>query len=371
VIASCLLAVVLSAAGAEEAAAERVAASLIPRSRTAAKVEARLESDQALLNQHRGYLAFLRTHPEAAAAEEALAEHQVLSTYRNATDGFDEALLRNPALQQRSDEYFRFLGDQKDLRRRVEALERVEMDRTKRRDTWGPAMAYLRAHPDKALAFLRNPTLAKPTPEALRPLLSEFKKESGLRSSLLKDFQNIHEAPGAHLKAFPWWQGLNEAEGDVAENYQQMMAHLKAHPTRFWVWQRGQVALAQTPGARDWMRYWRRKIRRDEALRPTYWAYLQELRGDPEKERATEARWAKQFGPPPQWPPVKTPPKLTPMPSHKTLGAKGSLSPTVPRPAKPSVPRPSRLQPRAPRAPRAPTRPTRPRKAKPSATEKN
>lgn len=65
-----------------------------------------LENDAALLENHRGYLAYLAKRPEIDRAEAAFNELLLVTRFRRLARAFDEALLRNAAAQAVFDQHY-------------------------------------------------------------------------------------------------------------------------------------------------------------------------------------------------------------------------------------------------------------------------
>ncbi|HOF40607.1 MAG TPA: hypothetical protein PLD73_11070 [Candidatus Hydrogenedentes bacterium] len=317
----------------------------------AAAVERVLESDPSLLAQHRGYQAWIGRYPAAASAEEAFTTLLLTTGFSLPVDRFDEALVRFPESAAAMDAYYAALASNGEIRAAVDDLHRFELAQRAGREAWDGILAYLRAHPEEALTFLKNPQWAKPTPDALRPLADAARKKDPSLDRLRAAFQALHDQPEAHLHVFPWWKAYCGEESLIREPFDALMAHFRQYPHHFWVWHRREIVLAETPGVRAWLRHWHRTVRRSEGLGRAYWLYLDGLRTQPEHAEAAEARWRSEFGTVSPWPPDNEPPRLTPLRS--------------PSRAAPRVERPPRVDPPVPRRPHIPTsegvkRPARP-----------
>ncbi len=332
------------------AAAEPAPPADLPAARTAA-VERALENDPHLLAWHRGYLAWTRQHPAAAAAEDAFTSLLRTTGFSLPVGRFDEALVRFPELAARMDACYAVLASNADARAAVDDLHRFELAHRTGRDTWGAVLMYLRAHPEEALTFLENPQWVKPIPETLRPLADAARRKDPSLERLQADFQILHDQPEAHLRVFPWWKAACGEESPVRDAFEALMAHFRQYPHRFWVWHRRELVLAEPPGARAWLRHWHRVVRRSEGLERAYWDYLEAVRTQPELAETAEARWRNEYGPAPAWPPEGEPPSLAPL--------------RVPSRATPSIERPPRTETEKPARPRIPAsgpvkQPTRP-----------
>ena len=320
-----------------------------------------LQANPELANQHRGYLSFLEGHPEIASPEEAYSDLTTLSPFHAIASGFDEALQRDPALQNLFDRYYARIAADPMLRRSIDSLYRAEMTEPALQRN-GAAMTYLRAHPDMAMRFLENPARATPVPEDLYGLRAFFKEKPEVREELLTAFRRISENAAAHADVFPWWQAAAEPEREGAKSYRQLMDRLVQRPHEFWIWHNRAAALAAQPHARDWIRYWQRNVRRNAELAPPYAEYLKQTRAKPEWRKAALNEWRKTLGPTPAWPPEGPPPELTPLPriepSKAKHPSKQDLMPkAVPRPKRPEKPPVP-----VPQKPEMPAKPTVPEK---------
>ncbi|MFO7975627.1 MAG: hypothetical protein R6V12_13435 [Candidatus Hydrogenedentota bacterium] len=327
-----------------------------------AGVERALENNPKLLQQHRGYLAWLEKHPSIATAEDAFTSLMPTRGFSAAFIRFDEALVRYPDVAHRMDTYYSFLVRDSAARTAVDDLHRFELARRGTRETWGPALAYLRAHPDKALTFLENPRWVKPLPEALAPLAEAARKKKPLVERLQTDFQTLHDNAQVHLRVFPWWKTAYDAESSVEKAFGYLNTHFSEYPHRFWVWHRRELALAHEPDARAWLRHWHRLVRRTDGLDRAYWIYLDRLRRQPELREVAERRWRNEYEPLPAWPPDRQPPKLSPLwtPEEDKPTAKRPDPVEIEKPARPDMPRTDDFP--RPTPPEKPVRPARPTK---------
>lgn len=325
-----------------------------------AQIEAALEGAPELLTQHRGYWSFLKRNPATARAEEAWSELTSLASVDALTRDLDEALHSDARAQMLLDQFYDELARNDDLRCPVEMLQRTEFAQKNIRELFGPALGYLRAHPDLAMRFFKDPRRVKPAPEALYPMLDHMDAHPELLAELLESFQGIVDNPAAHTRVFPWWQALSGFDQASGGAYSRLSAHFMRYPHRFWVWHERNLALAKDAHARTWIRYWHRRVRRCPELDTGYGAYLQFLRKHPETAQQTGQRWNQRFGPPPPWPPKEAPPVLPRLAVKKDehmVPAKRDLMPTYERPEKQPVRRPD-----MPARPTRPVRPTRPAK---------
>jgi len=144
------------------------------------------------------------------------------------------------------------------------------------------------------------------------------------------------------------------AFGDTASGaaWRALEEHFRAYPHRALIWRDRHLALAADAQAREWIRYWQRRIWRAPDLGIAYLAYLQRMRRRPEEAHAAERRWTAQFGPAPDWPPKTAPPTLSPLSEDAAFPSDRERL----MPARPRVDRPAR--PTMPRMPDKPERPT-------------
>jgi hypothetical protein len=319
-------------------------------------VEDLFQRDTDLGRMHRGYLWFLDSGTELASAEEALNAQSGLMRFRMLSAAFDDALDRNREAQKQFDDYCRALADNKTLAARVDGLYRLQFSRPELRD--GQVMGYLRAHPDDAMVFLKNPAELAPVPEPLYRVLPMLKQHPDLRDALRETFGAIADEAAAHVHVFPWWATADAPGGEVAESYRQLESHFAVHQRDFWVWHKFNVAAARNVVIRDWLRYWHRRVRRNPELTANYPRYLAQVR---ESAALRKKPVNKSLEP---WPPDAPPPELLPIPpatepAKKRVPTKEQLMPKPvarPRmPAKPGKPIPD--MPKMPTRPHAPEKP--------------
>ena len=293
-------------------AAEHDVLPLPPAAGAIAQVQAVIESDAELLHHHRGYLAYLERHPDSAAAEETFSELNVLAGFRQVVNAFDETLVADLDAQNLYNRYFDALARDPALCRSVEALHRCQFELRGMAHEF-EALAFIREHPDDAVAMLESETPRANTPVNVRSFLRTLRKHPAIRRELLQALRAILERPFAYTHIFPWW---HEAcgTGVVAEASRRLENYFLRHQHHFWVWHRRQVVLASTPHARDWIRYWRRCIRRQPVLAQNYDACLPSLR-DHRNAREPVAK-DKEL---PNWPPDEMVPELSPLEQDKLV----------------------------------------------------
>ncbi len=338
-----------------------------PKPSASPPVESVLEADAELLRQHRGYLAFLGRESAVARAEAAWRDLTALPRFEPLARRFDEALHGDVEAQVLFDQFYDQLARDTALRNEVEALYRTTLEEGKQRgrledrDLFQGAIAFLQANPDLALRFLKNPLRVNPTPESLAPLLDEFRERPELLQGLLAPLEGVSGNPLAHTRVFPWWEGVARFDAKSGGAHRALLNHFLGRPHHFWVWHQRNLALAADAQARTWIRYWRRKARRTPGLKGDYIAYLRQIEAGPALGAKAEARWTRDHGPVPPWPPKAAPPRLTPLITQDEQNRwpdKNSMMPTYERPGRPSVPMPS--MPTAPNMPQRPAKPARP-----------
>ncbi|HQE83141.1 MAG TPA: hypothetical protein PLM14_09080 [Candidatus Hydrogenedentes bacterium] len=334
-----------------------------------AAVERVLEGKPALLAEHRGFLSWLEMHPSTAAAEEAFVSLMLTQGFSLPANRYDESLVRFPEAASQMDGYYDFLASDSGARAAIDDLHRFELAHRTDGGAWGAALSYLRANPAEASTFLVNPRWVKPMPEALQPLADAARKHEPSVERLRTAFQTLDDNALAHLRVFPWWETAYDAESPIGGAFEALNAHFRQYPHRFWVWHRRELALADDPGARAWIRHWHRIVRRSEGLDRAYWVYLDALRGQPERAQTAETRWQKEHGAPPQWPPDNDPPSLTPLwlPSKEMPSVKRLERLEIETPPRPLAPGPDEFT--RPTLPTRPARPTRPVKEQDTAQQ--
>jgi len=280
--------------------------------------ERALESSAADLSHHRGYLAYLDSHPEIAEAEDAYTELMKLSSFRRAVEPFQEALLRDAEAREAFDKYCLALAEREDVRRAVEDVHRCELAERRPPAGFPAAMAYLRAHPDEAIRFLDNPSRPVPTPAPLATTLGFFETRPALRAELLDPFLELSRDARARTHVYPWWAMIEARGNATAQAYDRLMRYLVARPSRFWLWHGRNIALASDAHARHWIDHWHQRVRRNPDLARRYWPYLRQAREQGPVQREAAVRWNEAFGEAGPWPPESNPPTLPPLAAPET-----------------------------------------------------
>ncbi len=312
-----------------------------------------------LLRHHCGYIGFLKRHPAIADGEAAYSELSNLLAFREVTVEFDEALADNPDVQSKFDRYCEALAQDEAFRSTVNGLLRCQLD------DWGKdkpvlrAIEQLLADVDRAIEFLRSPenTLLDSEP-TLRPLRDAIENEPEFGESLLKPLLTLDAQFPERGDAFAWWEAVADADKDVSGSYRRLKSYLCRHKHQFWVWRRRQVLLAGQPHARNWIRYWRRSVRRVPKLAGCYDRYLRVLRERPDLNQGLCADHSDT-----EWPPEVEPPELAGSSVIPIVDVEDAATITKPvRPAKPVVEKPIPTKPRMPEMPSMPELPQKPKK---------
>ena len=331
---------------------------------TAPTVDAVLRDDPELARHHQGYLHYLARN--AALRQHETAYLQVLQDpeFAAAVRRFDEALRADPEAEQLFHQFYDQLVREPGLRRAVEGLQREAFTLPRRRDdAVGDAFGYLQANPETALRFLAGPERFAPLPSSLAPVADLLTRSPELRTRLLDAFETLHEEPQAQTRVFPWWERLSRLNAEAGGAYDALGRELLARPTRFWVWHRRYLALAEDAQARDWIIWWHRRVRRAPPLRATY---LDSVRAHLERGDTDAAVAATAADAPGAWPPKTAPPALGGLAASAFADSQDPFTierPTVNRPERPRIERPGRpTMPDRPTLPDRPDRPERPQR---------
>jgi hypothetical protein len=339
-----------------------------------ARVEAALERSPELLKMHRGYLDYLKAHPDVAAAEKNWNDQIRFSEFGALTRSFDEALNSDPEAEALYNRHFDHLREDASLRDAIEKLNRNELAALKHKTpprsekpgaaraeppSMADALDFLNAHPDVALPFLQNPGAAMtPTPEALNPYLNSFAAHPEWLKGMRDAFKSLNEQPEAQARVLPWYGALNQSHPAVRAAYTALRQQFARQPSQFQAWSQRELALASDAQARNWIRYWHRKVRRIPDLAGGYERYLHTILEKLPQQEATEARLRKPPDATPEWPPKEAPPRLPDYhPPTKTASPKnhapGEIAiPEIHHPVHPTVPHPQRPTPPTPPTPR-------------------
>ena len=157
-----------------------------------------------------------------------------LPSFRKAAAPFEEALAKDKTSWDRFLCYNAFLGNNSQAREQVDTLLRLEMNRPGLRRELGPALAYLRGHPDDAALFSRNPALLARMPDALRPLRDRFHTDPGLQQGIQESFKALAEMPEARSEIFPWWETAYSGGLELGTAARGLDEYLFRNPAPMW-----------------------------------------------------------------------------------------------------------------------------------------
>lgn len=331
-------------------------AHLIPESLTQL-----LSQRPELRAHHQGFLQELARRPDLAKTETAWWQASRTPALRRLAAHFEDALARDNTAQYRFNTFYQALAGSPELRAKVETLVRVETEKTRRKPELAGALQFLRANPDIALRFLRDPRTVRPLPAPLEATYAFFEAETEWREALFAAYDAIAQTPDAYRTVFPWWRqlaALPDPDGDGAD----LDAALHRRPQQYWLWHLRNLNLANNTEIAPWIRYWQRLVQRDPDVAREYGPFIGKLLENPEQLRqhlADLAEKGEDTGAKPAWPPGKEPPPLPPLPEDPRDKARDQIQRpdiTYPeRPERPTVERPPR-----PDGPQRPTPPARP-----------
>lgn len=316
-----------------------------------------LKRNPELLSLNQGFQSFLRMESDFGAIEKTYMGMAALPSFRDAAGPFEEALAGDRSAWDRFLRYNTYLGNNPKAREQVDTLLRLEMNRPGLRRELGPGLAYLRAHPDDAVLFSRNPALLAQLPEALYSLRNRFRTDPGLQGGIQDSFKTLAELPGARSEIFPWWEAAYGNASELGKAARGLDEYLIRNPAFLWSLRTRNIQWASEPGAFAWTQYLHGIVRREPGLaQPFYKALGIAIGASSAIPAAGTTGSAKAIGLSanlPSWPPPDRPPELKPqLPSTRI---------EIRRPARPTL----RERPAGPQA-KFPTPPTRPRRpAKP------
>ncbi|MFM1920093.1 MAG: hypothetical protein RLZZ303_1727 [Candidatus Hydrogenedentota bacterium] len=304
-----------------------------------------LRGDAELAAAHAGYWQALQQRPEWLELE---AVYWELARSRDTGPLLaltDEWFHQHPEAQGLYDRAGEALAAEAELRRAFEEAGRGLLETRGDPRTWLNATRYLQANPVEALRFLEGVDEQTVVPDALKPYALDL-YDPGNWSSLREGLKRLTGAASAG-PVLEWWK--NAAVGDSEQPPARLALHFLQRPTRFWAWQRREVALAAEPSLRDWTRWWQRRMRRERLPHAQYLSYLLALKAGQEQAPPSAGD---------VWPPAGAPPELAPVPL-KTLDARLSVAappstPEVARPGTPKRPEVSRPEVQRPERPEKP-----------------
>lgn len=313
-----------------------------------------LAAQPELLLHHEGYLKQLAARPALAETETAWWQASGVPALRDLAAHFDDALANNDTARLRFDAFYKALAHSTETRTAVETLARTELERARTDRTLPAALRFLRANPDIALRFLKDPKQVRPLPAPLESAYRAFERQPEWRQSLFTAFDAVAQLPDAHLNIFPWWRELDNLER--AEQAPRFDEVLEERPNEYWKWHQRNVNLASVEQAAPWMRYWSSLIQRDPELAKEYGPFMTQLLEEPERlrEHLVDLQDKQGGASSKPWPPDSSPPKLEPLRRADTAEKMRRTieRPSIEQPARPDVKRPQR-----PGRPVSPARP--------------
>jgi hypothetical protein len=262
----------------------------------------RLHADPELRAGHEGYWAALKARP--AWMEQEVLWWQLMQTpdLGPLLVRVDEALQTDPGSEALYDAFYARLAADETLRRAVEQFERAGQVRRGDVRQWQAALDYLRMNPTSALSILDGLESGEALPAPLQPYARELlnlREWQPLRDALRAMVE--HAATAETLS--PWWSQVATLDSRHEGLFSSLALHFARSPQRFWAVYRRELALAEDPALRDWVRWWHRRIRRADLRYNDYLAYLGALRDGRENAPKGDA----------EWPPANEPPALQPL----------------------------------------------------------
>lgn len=327
-------------------------------------VTSALEASVPLLELHRGYLGYLREHGAVLGAQRNMAALLNTTAFRQVFSEFDDALIADPEADRAFRMFYRHLHDYPAVQPAVDGLARLRFQGDAGASPWLDALDYLRTEPGLALPYLSDPALVTPTPEALYDALPGLRQDPALRDALTAAFERVESDPEAPLRIYPWWAKAYDAATPLGQAHERMMDYFGRNAGAYWAWHRAMIAEAEDLRAQQWLQHWRRRVRREPALRERYWGHVQTLLEEPQAAVSAEQRWRARFGAAPDWPPEQKPPDLVPLkPVEEAAELRrpvvpAPVKPTITPPVRPTIPMPA--MPARPTMPAAPSRPVKP-----------
>ncbi len=326
------------------------------------KLRSLLEGNPELLSLNQAFQTFLRSQGDFGAVEKTYMDMAVLPSFRDAAASFEESLSEDPPAWKRFLRYNAFLGSNPKAREEVDTLLRLEMNRPGLRRELGPALAYLRGHPDDAVLFSRNPALLAQIPDDLHALRNRFRTDPGLQQGIHDSFKTLAEMPEARSEIFPWWETAYADESDLKSATRGLDEYLLQNPAFLWNLRSRNAQWASQPDAFAWTQYLHGAVRREPKLAQPFYEALGVMRGNSSELPGTgqdpPTRAIGLSANLPSWPPPEQPPKLTPKLTAQGPPTSGSIR----RPTRPTLrgrpTRPQGSQGSRPTPPKRPTRPT-------------
>jgi len=323
-------------------AAEQLSPNIAPPIQNArfANVVMKIYGDAELRQAHLGYWSTLQAQPAWLEQEAVWWELMRTPDLGPLLVRADEYLQAEPDSQRLHDQFYMALAENDALREQVESLERAAQEKRGDDGDWLRAMTWLRANAASALPLLQGITPDTALPEALKPYAVQLMRGADW-SDLRAPMDALSQDPVALQRLLPWWQKVAELDAQQQGTFSKLAGELARRPHRFWAIYRREMALAEQPQLRDWVRWLHRRVRRSEIKPVDYLQYLAALRTGQEKSPLLQ---------PKPWPPEESPPALGVITKDRlpTLRGENSAEPERPKvqePKRPEVARPERPTP--------------------------
>ncbi len=311
-------------------------------------VEKFLAAHPELNRLNEGYRGLVAGNPTIGVPESDWTGLLASERFRPAAHAFDEGLLNDPEAQGRFDSFYGALSGNPALRQSLEQLQHTEFGQRSAGVDFSSSIEFLRSSPEAALPFLEKNLQGGGLPKALQPLMDIAKQNPQLLGDLKNSVTQILQNPSFSTDVQPWLSKLGEFDQRSGGAYRQLATQFMACPPDFEVWHKRNLALAQDPHARDWIRYWHGVVRRTPELGAHYYRYLHSMdkKDVPAAQSVAQKVLAIQNGawPPPEAPPplqgyasfqplIPAPPPMPPMPALNPPGeSSGAPRPAMPKP---------------------------------------
>lgn len=319
-------------------------------------VEALLAGEPNLLAAHRGYTKFLDEIPALREAEQAYLGLFSMPGFQGVVRDLEQAISEDPRLKPAFEAFNRYLSENATARGHVDGLQRIEFEEGRARRAVREGIAFLRAHPRKAIPFLRNPPSVVPTPDALYPLRNQFLHEPTLRPKLLDAFEGLGGLSGAGQFIFPLWQRIYGGQDAASRSYEGLIDYFSKRPGLYGVWQDRERAWSSVPHAKRWADGLLQRFRDQTAFGNSYFRYQGLLNRNPELRRDRALAWEMRLGAAPPWPPEGTPKVLRRRIESESEAIRAPRRPPASGMAPPHPQRPERPVLSLPRRPTPPSR---------------
>jgi len=320
--------------------AEQVVPTLPPtvNSSRHANVVLKVYADAGLRQAHAGYWVALQARPEWLEREAVWWELMRTPDLGPLLARVDELLQKHPESQALYDQFYTTLSRDAGLRNSFEQFERAALEPRGDDNAWLRALEYVRANPAGALPFLGGITPEATLPEALQPYALQLMRGADW-NNLRAPLSGLMESDDARAALMPWWREAAALDAQHDGLFSKLGLELLRNPNRFWAVYRRELALAEDPALRDWVRWLHRRMRRESTGHADYLAYLSAIRSGQEKVPMAPAK---------AWPPEGAPPVLGSIAENRLPALKADTvatpqEPKLTMPKRPDVKRPARL----------------------------